>query len=193
MNEPPIHRFPPGAATDEPVSEEEVAARVEDFLRGRAPATREDWRALGPLGLRHLQSLAINPAVDDSGQRLRAAALATLGQLGGPSHVDALVEVLSEPGVPVVVRCGAIEGLGYIGGARALPLLQAQALDHDFKIRLYTVSALGRIGSMGARRILDDLGNRDPHSQVKRASVVELDRIAQREAREKAQRTGGER
>lgn len=169
------------------LTEEQVAERVEGFLTGRIPATRDDWRALGASGTRHLQSLAINPAPDDAGQRVRAAALATLGQLGGPAQVDTLVEALAEPGAPVVVRCGAIEGLGYIGGARALPLLQAQALDRDFRIRLYAVSALGRLGSQGARRILEELQHLDPHAQVKRAARVELERIAEREARDRRQ------
>lgn len=186
MNEPnrPGESQPAGLAV---LTEEQIAERVEGFLTGRIAATRDDWKALGAAGVRHLQSLAINPAQEDSGQRLRAAALATLGQLGGPAQVDPLVEALAEPGVPVVVRCGAIEGLGYIGGARALPLLQAQALDRDFRIRLYAVSALGRVGSQGARRILEELHHLDPHVQVKRAARVELDRILEREARDRRQ------
>lgn len=158
----------------------EVERRVVAYLQGRPEATRDDWRRLGAHGMRWLYTIAVSPVEGNRANRLRAAGLATLGQLAGRSKMEALLDVLAEPEVPIMVRCGAIEGLGYANHPRALPALQAQAFHHDFRVRLYSCTALGRIGSAGARRILEDVAYRDPHSQVKRAARVEFERARAR-------------
>ncbi len=159
----------------------EIERRVVAYLNGRPRASRDEWRRLGPHGMRWLYTIAVSEAKGTRASRLRAAALATLGQLAGSTRIDALLEVLVEPEVSVIVRCGAIEGLGHAGLNRAVPALQAQAYHPDFKVRLYACTALGRIGTAGAQRALRDVALRDPHSQVKRAARVELDRIAARQ------------
>ncbi len=151
------------------------------YLGGRPRASRDDWKRLGPHGMRWLYTIAVSEAQGTRASRLRASALATLGQLAGASKIQALLDVLHEPEVSVIVRCGAIEGLGHAGLNRALPVLQAQAFHPDFKVRLYACTALGRIGSAGARRILNDVGMRDPHSQVRRAAKVEIERLEVRQ------------
>jgi HEAT repeat protein len=130
--------------------------------------------------MRWLYTIAVSEVEGNRANRLRAAALATLGQLAGASRIGALLEVLMNPATPVVVRCGAIEGLGHAGLNRAVPVLQAQAYNSEFKVRLYACTALGRIASAGATRALRDVAMRDPHSQVKRAAQVELNRIQTR-------------
>jgi HEAT repeat protein len=57
-------------------------------------------------------------------------------------------------------------------------VLQAQAYSPEFKVRLYAATALGRIGSAGAKRALRDLAQRDPHGQVRRAASAELERLS---------------
>ncbi len=158
----------------------EVERRVVAYLQGRPDATRDDWRRLGAHGMRWLYTIAVSPVEGNRANRLRAAGLATLGQLAGRSKMDALLDVLAEPDVPIMVRCGAIEGLGYANHPRALPALQAQAFHNDFRVRLYSCTALGRNGSAGARRILEDVSGRDPHSQVRRAARVEFERARAR-------------
>ena len=150
------------------------------YLGGRPRASRDEWRRLGPHGMRWLYTIAVSEVEGNRANRLRAAALATLGQLAGASRIGALLEVLMNPATPVVVRCGAIEGLGHAGLNRAVPVLQAQAYNSEFKVRLYACTALGRIASAGATRALRDVAMRDPHSQVKRAAQVELNRIQTR-------------
>jgi HEAT repeat protein len=127
--------------------------------------------------MRLLYSLAVTAGDDMDDHRTRAAALATLGELGGTAGTQPLVDAVTEPGVPVVVRCGAIEGLGHVASSRAVPVLQSQAYFPEFKVRLYAVAALGKVGSAASRRILEDIALRDPHSQVKRAAEVELKRL----------------
>jgi hypothetical protein len=61
-----------------------------------------------------------------------------------------------------------------------VPALQGQAYHPEFKVRLYSCTALGRIGTAGAIRALRDVAMRDPHSQVKRAAQVELERAESR-------------
>ncbi|MBN96071.1 MAG: hypothetical protein CL928_18680 [Deltaproteobacteria bacterium] len=155
----------------------EVERRVRAYLRAKDSPTRQQWRELGPRGMRLLYTLAVTSGEDDGEHRLRAQALATLGQLGGSVGIQPLVDAITEEGVPVVVRCGAIEGLGHVATARAVPVLQSQAYFPDFKVRLYAVSALASIATAASRRILEDVALRDPHSQVKRSAQVELNRM----------------
>ena len=155
----------------------EIERRVVSFLKGKPADTRDQWRELGPQGMRLLYTIAVTGGGDVARQRLRAAALATLGQLGGAQGMKPLVDALTEPGISVMVRCGAIEGLGHAGHARALPVLQAQAYHAEFKVRLYALSALASIGTAGARRIIEDLALSDPHSQVRRAAGVALSKL----------------
>lgn len=160
----------------------EIERRVVAYLGGRPRASRDEWRRLGPHGMRWLYTIAVSDVEGNRANRLRAAALATLGQLAGASRIGALLEVLMNTHAPVVVRCGAIEGLGHAGLNRAVPVLQAQAYHAEFKVRLYACTALGRIASAGALRALRDVAMRDPHSQVKRAAQVELARAEARNA-----------
>ncbi len=157
----------------------EIERRVVSYLKGKPVATREQWREVGPQGMRLLYTIAVTGGGDLARQRLRAAALATLGQLGGAVGMKPLVDALTEPEVSTIVRCGAIEGLGHVGHPRAIPVLQSQAYHAEFKVRLYALSALARIGTAGAHRIIEDLSLRDPHSQVRRAAGVELKKLTE--------------
>jgi HEAT repeat protein len=164
--------------SDEPaLTLAEVERRVINYLKGKPVATRDQWRALGSQGMRLLYTIAVSAGGDDARQRLRAAALATLGQLGGVAGMKPLVDALTEPEVSTMVRCGAIEGLGHVGHSRAIPVLQSQAYHAEFKVRLYALSALARIGTAGGRRIIEDMRLKDPHSQVRRAASVELKKL----------------
>lgn len=160
----------------------EIERRVVGYLNGDPRASRKDWRKLGPLGMRWLYTRAVSPSEDSASHRLRASALATLGQLAGASSVGPLIDVLAEPGLPLVVQCGALEGLGHARHQRVVPVLQGQAYSPEFKVRLYAATALGRVGTAGAKRALRDLAERDPHGQVRRAASGELERIAKKEA-----------
>ena len=166
-----VHATPPA------LTPAEIERRVVAYLNGAPKASRQDWRSLGPLGMRWLYTRAVSPSEDVPGHRLRASALATLGQLAGSSSVGPLMDVLAEPGIPLIVRCGALEGLGHARHQRAVPALQAQAYSSEFKVRLYAATALGRVGTAGAKRALRDLAMRDPHGQVRRAAQAELDRL----------------
>jgi HEAT repeat protein len=160
----------------------EVERRVVSYLNGSPRATRDQWRRLGPHGMRWLYTIAVSDAEGTRATRLRAAALATVGQLAGATRLDALLDVVADTEASVIVRCGAIEGMGHAGLNRSLPVLQTQAYHPEFKVRLYTCTALGRIGTAGATRILRDIALRDPHSQVRRAAQVEQTRLESRSA-----------
>ncbi len=155
----------------------EIERRVFSWLQGRPQASREDWQSLGPEGLKRLYSIAVTERKGARANKLRAAALACLGQFGDPEHLDPLLEVFEEADVPNMVRCGAIEGLGHLGVPRALPLLQSQAFHQDFRVRLYAVAALARMPRALTRRLLKDISMRDPITQVRRAAASELQRL----------------
>jgi hypothetical protein len=160
------------------LSPAEIERRVFAWLQGRPPATPDDWATLGSEGMKRLFAIAVTPRSGNRANRLRSAALGTLGQIGEAEHVDPLLEVFDEPDLASIVRCGAIEGLGHLGLPRALPLLQSQAFHADFRVRLYAVGALARMPKALTRRVLQDVAMRDPHTQVRRAATVELDRMA---------------
>ena len=155
----------------------EIERRVFAWLQGRPAASMDEWRELGEEGVQRLYAIAATPRTGVRANRLRGAALAVLGQLGDPEHIDVLLEVFDDPEAIGVVRCGAIEGLGFLGMPRALPLLQSQAYHADFRVRLYSVTALARMQHALTRRILGDVSTRDPHPQVRRAAAAELDRL----------------
>ena len=159
------------------LSPAEIERRVFAWLQGRPPATPADWATLGSEGMKRLFAIAVTPRSGNRANRLRSAALATLGQLGDPEHVDPLLEVFDEPELVSIVRCGAIEGLGHLGLPRALPLLQSQAFHADFRVRLYAVGALARMPKALTKRVIHDVSMRDPHQQVRRAALAELDRM----------------
>lgn len=156
----------------------EIERRVFSWLQSKPPATRADWRSLGTEGMKRLYSIAVTPRTGTRANRLRSAALGCLGQLGEAEHLEPLLEVFEEPDPASIVRCGAIEGLGFLGLPRALPLLQSQAYHPDFRVRLYSVAALARMPSSLTRRLLNDISMRDPVQQVRRAAQAELDRIS---------------
>ena len=155
----------------------EIERRVFAWLQGRPLATMDEWRALGDEGVQRLYAIAAAPRTGVRANRLRGAALGVLGQLGDAEHIDVLIEVFDDPEAISVVRCGAIEGLGFLGLPRALPLLQSQAYHGDFRVRLYAVAALARMAQPLTRRILADVSTRDPHPQVRRAAAAELERV----------------
>jgi len=150
---------------------------VLDLLWSREAVPAARWRALGPPGLTKLYALAVSPSESPHDDRTRGAALATLGRLGALSRIHAMFDALAEPEVTPVVRCGAIEGLGLLRHPRALAVLQSQAFHPDHRVRLYACEAIGRIGTAGARPVLDDLAMRDPHDQVRRAARAEVEMI----------------
>lgn len=160
----------------------EIERRVYLWLQGRPPATPEDWRRLGPEGHKRLLGVAVTAREGARANKLRGAALVVLGQMGDERHMDAILEVFDDPTVPVVVRCGAIEALGYMGRLRSLPLLQSQAFHSDFKVRLFAVSALARIPGALSRRIIADVAMRDPIQQVRRSAQAELERLDRKAA-----------
>jgi HEAT repeat protein len=150
---------------------------VLDLLWSREAVPAIRWRDLGPRGLTKLYALSVSPTETPQDDRVRGAALATLGRLGALSRIHAMFDALADGTVSPVVRCGAIEGLGLLRHPRALAVLQSQAFHSDHKVRLYATAAMGRIGTAGARRVLADVAMRDPHHQVKRAAQAEVDAI----------------
>ena len=151
-----------------------VEREVLKLLSSRSPVTAAQWKALGPPGLTKLYALAVSPSESRRADRIRGSALATLGRLGALSRIHAMFDAIAEPEVATIVRCGAIEGLGLLRHARALAVLQSQAFHSEFKVRLYACEALGRIGTAGARRVLQDVSQRDPHDQVRRSALAEI-------------------
>ena len=164
-------------AVDPLLTPAEIERRVFAWLQGRTPVGPEEWKSLGAEGMKRLFSIAVTPRTGPRANRLRAAALGCLGQLQEPEHLEPLLEVFEEPEVPSIVRCGAIEGLGYLGLPRSLPLLQSQAYHQDFRVRLYAVAALARMPRALTRRLLRDISMRDPIEQVRRAARAELERL----------------
>ena len=163
---------------NEPMSPVRLETQVLDLLASREPVPAGQWRALGASGLTRLYAIAVSPSESVRGARFRAAALITLGRPGALSRIHAMFDALADTEVPVVVRCGAIEGLGMLRHDRAIPVLQSQAFHADFKVRLHACVALSRIGTAGARRVLYDVSQRDPHDQVRRAAAAELKALA---------------
>ena len=90
-------------------------------------------------------TVLINTAEDIS---LRTRAVRALRQIGGPSAVNALADVLHNP-MPQVRRA-TIVALGKFRGERSLALLISALSDVDVRVRISAILTLGELGDKRA-------------------------------------------
>jgi len=84
-------------------------------------------------------------AVDDKSPAVRAAAAAYLGKVGVKDRraVGALAKVLEDKESTVRIR--AVEALGFLQLAQAIPVLKQALKDKDTGVRLRATEVLGRV------------------------------------------------
>jgi HEAT repeat protein len=132
------------------------------------------WRAAYGLGLSGDRTLAFEPlkkALKDKSPRVRRAAMAALGRLGGTESVP-----LIAPGAKSedpVVRAEAVRALGMTRDKTALPALLAAAKDQHPAVRATAVAALGAIPSVRSMRAITAAA-RDEHRSVRYAALKVL-------------------
>jgi len=84
----------------------------------------------------------------DGDRNLRRAAAESLGEIGDPQAVVALLVTLEDEHWSV--RCAAAAALGRIGSPKAVPALVARVDDPDATVRRAAVSALGEVREASA-------------------------------------------
>jgi HEAT repeat protein len=131
---------------------EEVPSGVASALRAEESGMLDAIvAARRPEDLEALRAIARNEGAefDDRDQR---KALYALGRWGDAALAEDVVEVL--PRLGPSSRIAAIDALGWLGDAEAVPIVAAYSDDESPQVRKFVVQALGRIGTPDARNEL---------------------------------------
>src|SRR5512138_755752 len=106
-NRPPAAAAAEGSTASE-LADAEVAQRVRAYLGAiHAPASSEQWRALGARAAGVLEAIARDPQALPS---RRARAVAALSHVGGEGAQRTVLELARSEAAPFAVRAGALEG-----------------------------------------------------------------------------------
>ncbi len=163
---------------EEPISEEVVCPDVDAILHQlnatavseRMQAAREFAEIVEPRAIPRLIALLADPC-----PLVRISAAYGLGRNPDPAAVEPLIQCLSD--FNDYVRKGAVWALGNCKDERALyPLLQSLRFDIS-AIRLWSASALGQLGNLGAIDWLILALHRDPDAAVRANSAWALGRL----------------
>jgi HEAT repeat protein len=139
-------------------------------LRSLVPEIRAEAATL----LRHLHDLrAVAPLVhilDDTNQRVRLAAVGTLGVLGQPEAAEPIASLLHDLGAP------AAHALHQLGDPRGVEFFITRLSAADPQLRQWSAVALGNLGD---RRALEPLGAclHDPNSMVRSCAAQALEQL----------------
>jgi HEAT repeat protein len=116
-------------------------------------------------------AVALRQAAASSNAALAQAAIQALVQMSTPEAVGVLVELTAEP----AQRPALVAALARIDHAQIDSV--ARGLAHpEAPVRLAAATALGRLGSPSARRLLEALAELDPDHAVRRAAHTALER-----------------
>lgn len=158
------------------------AESIDTLARAVASGSpRQRGAALEALGSRGAEASHALPAVirvaSDPRDSVNSAAVATLGQIGGPSAIAALLSI----GGRHAARADVVRALGSGGGVRVAELAAAltAATDAD---RALLVAALGRVRGGRVREIVAQTLD-DPSPTVRRISAWMLLRVDERATR----------
>ncbi|MEA2491154.1 MAG: twitching motility protein PilT, partial [Acidobacteriota bacterium] len=108
---------------------------------------------------------------------IRIAAAETLGRSKDPRAVEPLVGALTDPDV----KWTAVEALGHIGDARALPALGRMLADPAANVRIEVMQALKNFRHPQVTQALTKIATTDPDRNVRLRAVDLLEEIAVRD------------
>jgi hypothetical protein len=101
---------------------------------------------------------------EDARPRVRAAALAALGALGGPESEERLVTALTD--TDAGVRCVAAAAIGRVGAWRRAPLLAPLLDDAEWDVRMAAAHSLRHLGAPGLIVLRDRARGRTPAADL---------------------------
>jgi HEAT repeat protein len=107
---------------------------------------------------------------------VRRAAAESLGQIGDPGAVEALIELLKEWGATAVLKAAAADALGRIGDARAVDPLVSMIVVEDKVIAEKVAGALVRFGKPAVAPLLETI-KRDQYIHLYGAVVDVIGQI----------------
>lgn len=127
-----------------------------------------------------LRGSAVEPlllGLEDKDEKLRLAAIETLGNIGDARAVEALIRSLSDP--YTMVQLASVRALGMIGDPRAVVSLLRALRDFDeVEQKLVALHALGVIGDESAAQgLLELIQDEDQDEAVMNAAGTALEKI----------------
>jgi HEAT repeat protein len=158
------------------------AAQVLEFL-GWRPGDRSDemwfWAAKGQLARMVGLGVAAIPVIENvlrsSPYGLCVAGLNTLGEIGGPGIVAAVLPCLRS--AEAAVCASAAEALGKSGALQAVEPLLGMLAHPNAQVRTAAIEALGALRASQAVEVLEPF-LKDPVWEVRRAAVETLGKLA---------------
>jgi HEAT repeat protein len=161
---------PPAAVLARPPSEEEVIAQaLEDLRAGRAHGALMRLAATKPTGPRAEVAKAVEPLVQDANPSVRLPAVEVLRAWGAAENVPTLLGALHDSNV--LVRQGAIKGLGRIKDERAIEPL-AELLS-DFSVRGEASRALQGFGAAAESAVWPFLQDKDFFLRTEACAILQ--------------------
>jgi twitching motility protein PilT len=125
----------------------------------------------------------VAPLLKDADWWLRVTAADTLGRLGDPRAVKPLVDALNDE----ETRWAAVEALGRIGHASALPILGRLLKDPSPEIRIEVLLAFKNFDHPNILETLQQVAAKDPDRFVRGRALEIAEEVAEREHTEVAE------
>ncbi|NQU12279.1 HEAT repeat domain-containing protein [bacterium] len=143
-----------------------------DFARWEAAAKLGRWADRASVGA------LVVAMQDDAGTRRTCVIAQSLGRVGSPEAVPALVQAIQHPR-NLDLRVCATHALAEIGDGRALEPLELQARDRSLVSddRVSAIIALGDLGFPRALPALRDLAANDPDERLRRLAAAAVRKI----------------
>ena len=145
-----------------------------DVVRQRAVDT------LGSVGDAEIAQRLEQVLKYDRSELVRANAAKSLGAIGDPGSIDALVDALHDE---FPIRCRAVVSLGVLHDDAALPAISALLRDPAPEIRYHAVGALMEVNPPNALSLIEPLID-DPNSMVRRGVAKALEKLGDPRAAE---------
>lgn len=120
-------------------------------------------------------SEALQIALRDEEQDVRAAAARALGEIRGKTSVVALISAAMRPNEHWSVRAAAIRAMGASGERAFLNTINLALEDEDDSVRIAAIHALAQLEGLQAAPRLALISQRDSQPHVKHAAILELE------------------
>jgi HEAT repeat protein len=123
-------------------------------------------------------SEALQVALRDEEQDVRAAAARALGEIRGKTSVVALISAAMRPNEHWSVRAAAIRAMGASGERAFLNTINLALEDEDDSVRIAALHALAQLEGLQAAPRLALIAQRDSQPHVKHAAILELEDLS---------------
>lgn len=162
-------------------SEKQMHARINLILMAwRDESTYARIAAIKTLGKTRMSDVseALQVALRDEEQDVRAAAARALGDIPGKTPIVLLVAAVIRENEHWSVRAAAVRAMGQSGERAFLNTINLALDDEDDSVRIAAIHALAQLEGLNAAAHLSLIAQRDRQLHVKRAAILALENLS---------------